>query len=60
MRWIKMMTIVSLWLFFFGVLIVVHLCISVLRFPNALEDRESLGGRFYLVNEGDSHAVTID
>jgi len=34
MRWIKLMTIVSLCLFFFGVLIVVHLCISVLRLPN--------------------------
>jgi 1-acyl-sn-glycerol-3-phosphate acyltransferase len=34
MRWIKLIAIVSLWLFFFGVLAVVHLSISVLRLPN--------------------------
>ena len=34
MRWIKLIAIVSLWLFFFGVLAIVHLCISVLRLPN--------------------------
>ena len=34
MRWIKLVAIVSLGLFFFGVLVVVHLCISLLRLPN--------------------------
>jgi lyso-ornithine lipid O-acyltransferase len=34
MRWIKLITILSLGLFFFGVLAVLHLCISVLRLPN--------------------------
>jgi lyso-ornithine lipid O-acyltransferase len=34
MRWIKFAAIVSLWLFFFGVLALVHLWISVLRLPN--------------------------
>jgi 1-acyl-sn-glycerol-3-phosphate acyltransferase len=34
MRWIKFVAIVSLWLFFFGVLTIVHLWISVLRLPN--------------------------
>src|SRR5262245_35260894 len=34
MRWIKLVAIFSLGLFFFGVLIVSHLCISVLRLPN--------------------------
>jgi 1-acyl-sn-glycerol-3-phosphate acyltransferase len=34
MRWIKLISILSLWLFFFGVLTIVHLWISVLRFPN--------------------------
>ena len=34
MRWIKLITILSLWLFFFGVLALVHLWISVLRLPN--------------------------
>jgi lyso-ornithine lipid O-acyltransferase len=34
MRWIKLIAIVSLWLFFFGVLAIVHLLISVLRLPN--------------------------
>ena len=31
---IKFVAIVSLWLFFFGVLAIVHLWISVLRLPN--------------------------
>jgi lyso-ornithine lipid O-acyltransferase len=34
MRWIKLIAILSLWLFFFGVLAIVHLWISVLRLPN--------------------------
>jgi lyso-ornithine lipid O-acyltransferase len=34
MRWIKLIAIVSLWLFFFGVLALVHLWIRVLRLPN--------------------------
>ena len=34
MRWIKLISILSLGLFFFGVLAVLHLCISVLRLPN--------------------------
>jgi 1-acyl-sn-glycerol-3-phosphate acyltransferase len=34
MRWIKLIAILSLGLFFFGVLAVLHLCISVLRLPN--------------------------
>src|SRR4029453_2451145 len=34
MQWIKLIAIGSLWLFFFGVLAIVHLCISVLRLPN--------------------------
>jgi 1-acyl-sn-glycerol-3-phosphate acyltransferase len=34
MRWIKFVAIVSLWLFFFGVLALVHLWISVLGVPN--------------------------
>jgi len=34
MRWIKLIVILSLWLFFFGVLACVHLWISVLRLPN--------------------------
>src|SRR5499426_3422012 len=34
MRCIKLIAILSLGLFFFGVLTVVHLCISVLRLPN--------------------------
>jgi lyso-ornithine lipid O-acyltransferase len=34
MRWIKLIAIVSLWLFFFAVLAIVHLLISVLRLPN--------------------------
>jgi len=34
MRWIKLIAILSLGLFFFGVLVVLHLCISVLRLPN--------------------------
>jgi len=34
MRWIKLIAIVSLWLFFFGVLALVHLSISVLRLSN--------------------------
>src|SRR5262245_46919071 len=34
MRWIKLVAIFTLGLFFFGVLIVLHLCISVLRLPN--------------------------
>ena len=34
MRWIKLIAILSLWLFFFVVLAIVHLCISVLRLPN--------------------------
>ena len=34
MRWIKLISILSLWLFFFGALIVVHVWISVVRLPN--------------------------
>jgi 1-acyl-sn-glycerol-3-phosphate acyltransferase len=34
MRWIKLVAILSLWLFFFGVLAVVHLWMSVLKLPN--------------------------
>ncbi len=34
MRWIKFVAIVSLWVFFFGVLAIVHWWISVLRLPN--------------------------
>ena len=34
MRWIKLIAILSLGLFFFGVLVVLHLCISLLRLPN--------------------------
>jgi hypothetical protein len=34
MRWIKLIAILFLGLFFFGVLVVLHLCISVLRLPN--------------------------
>jgi len=34
MRWIKLIAILSLGLFFFGVLVVLHLWISVLRLPN--------------------------
>jgi lyso-ornithine lipid O-acyltransferase len=34
MRWIKLIAILSLWLFFFGVLAIVHLSISVLGLPN--------------------------
>jgi 1-acyl-sn-glycerol-3-phosphate acyltransferase len=34
MRWIKLIAILSLGLFFFGVLAVLHLCISVLKVPN--------------------------
>ena len=34
MRWIKLFAILSLGLFFFGVLVVLHLWISVLRLPN--------------------------
>jgi len=34
MRWIKLIAILSLWLFFFGVLALLHLWISVLRLPN--------------------------
>ena len=34
MRWIKLIAILSLWLFFFGFLAIVHLWISVLRLPN--------------------------
>ncbi|HEX7231533.1 MAG TPA: lysophospholipid acyltransferase family protein [Candidatus Binatia bacterium] len=34
MRWIKLISVLSLWLFFFALLIVVQLCISVLRVPN--------------------------
>ena len=34
MRWIKLIAILSLGLFFFGVLVILHLCISVLRLPN--------------------------
>jgi len=34
MRWIKLIAILSLGLFFFGVLVVLHLCLSVLRLPN--------------------------
>ena len=34
MRWIKLIAILCLGLFFFGVLVVLHLCISVLRLPN--------------------------
>jgi 1-acyl-sn-glycerol-3-phosphate acyltransferase len=34
MRWIKFAAITSLWLFFFVILAIVHLCISVLRLPN--------------------------
>jgi lyso-ornithine lipid O-acyltransferase len=34
MRWIKLIAILSLGLFFFGVLAIVHLWISVLRLPN--------------------------
>ena len=34
MRWLKLFSIVSLWLFFFGALIVVHLWITALRLPN--------------------------
>jgi len=34
MRWIKLIAILSLWLFFFGVVALVHLWITVLRLPN--------------------------
>ena len=34
MRWIKLIAILSLGLFFFGVLVILHLWISVLRLPN--------------------------
>ena len=34
MRWIKLIAILSLWLFFFVVLALVHLWISGLRLPN--------------------------
>jgi len=34
MRWIKLLSILSLWLFFFALLIIIHLCISALRLPN--------------------------
>jgi 1-acyl-sn-glycerol-3-phosphate acyltransferase len=34
MRWIKLIAIISVWLFFFGVVALVHLWISLLRLPN--------------------------
>lgn len=34
MRWVKLAAIVSLWAFFFGVVALAHLWISVLRLPN--------------------------
>jgi lyso-ornithine lipid O-acyltransferase len=34
MRWIKLIAILSLGLFFFAVLAILHVCISVLRLPN--------------------------
>ena len=34
MRWIKLVAILSLWVFFFGVVALAHLWISVLRLPN--------------------------
>ena len=34
MRWIKLIAILSLWLFFFGVIAIVHSLISVLGLPN--------------------------
>ena len=34
MRWIKLIAILSLWLFFFGVVALVHLWITALRLPN--------------------------
>jgi len=34
MRWVKLAAILSLWLFFFGVVALAHLWISVLRVPN--------------------------
>ena len=34
MRWIKLISVLSLWLFFFALLIIVHLCISAFRLPN--------------------------
>ena len=34
MRWIKLISVLSLWLFFFALLIIVHLWISALRLPN--------------------------
>ena len=37
MRWVKLAAIVSLWAFFFGFIVLVHLWISVLRMPNRWE-----------------------
>jgi len=34
MRWIKLIAILSLWLFFFGVVALVHLWVTALRLPN--------------------------
>ena len=34
MRWIKLVAILSLWVFFFGIVALAHLWISVLRLPN--------------------------
>ena len=34
MRWVKLAAIVSLWAFFFGFFVLVHLWVSVLRMPN--------------------------
>ncbi len=37
MRWVKFAAIVSLWAFFFGLVVVVHLWISLLKLPNRWE-----------------------
>jgi 1-acyl-sn-glycerol-3-phosphate acyltransferase len=34
MRWVKLAAILSLWAFFFGIVALAHLWVSVLRFPN--------------------------
>ena len=37
MRWLKFAAILSLWAIFFGLLVLVHLWISLLKLPNRLE-----------------------
>ena len=54
MRWIKLIAILSLWLFFFGVLDRRPLVDHRAKASEPLEDCQPLDTRLYVANEADS------